>query len=106
MIDDIFAINLYHFPFIPAFVYNEVIDKRRKKSEKKQIQRIVLIRFLGGKTSYYVLGIVILLALIIYFFPSDLVYIQACRDHYRYYLAPIIVCTDLVLSFWNQSSNV
>ena len=33
------------------------------------------------------------------FFPSDLVYIQACRNHYRYYLAPIIVCTDLVLSF-------
>ena len=51
MIDDIFAINLYHFPFIPAFVYNEVID------------------------------------------------IQACWDYYRYYLAPIIVCTDLVLSF-------
>lgn len=58
-----------------------------------------LIRFLGGKTSYYVLGMVILLALIIYFFPSDFIYIQACWDYYRYYLAPIIVCADLILSF-------
>ena len=67
MIDDIFAINLYHFPFIPAFVYNEVIDKGGK-SEKETDTTNRLIRFLGGKTSYYVLGIVILLALIIYFF--------------------------------------
>ena len=68
MIDDIFAINLYHFPFIPAFVYNEVIDKGGKRVKKEKDTTNRLIRFLGGKTSYYVLGIVILLALIIYFF--------------------------------------
>ena len=68
MIDDIFAINLYHFPFIPAFVYNEVIDKGGKRVKKETDTTNRLIRFLGGKTSYYVLGIVILLALIIYFF--------------------------------------
>lgn len=33
------------------------------------------------------------------FFPSDFIYIQACWDYYRYYLAPIIVCADLILSF-------
>lgn len=68
MIDDIFAINLYHFPFIPAFVYNEFIDKGGKRVKKETDTTNRLIRFLGGKTSYYVLGIVILLALIIYFF--------------------------------------
>ncbi|EEV62974.1 conserved hypothetical protein [Enterococcus faecium Com15] len=30
MIHDIFSINLYHFPFIPSFVYNKVIDKGGK----------------------------------------------------------------------------
>lgn len=45
MIDDIFAINLYHFPFIPAFVYNEVIDKGGKKSEKETDTTNRLIRF-------------------------------------------------------------
>ena len=36
-------------------------------SEKETDTTNRLIRFLGGKTSYYVLGMVILLALIIYF---------------------------------------
>ncbi|MBL5012817.1 hypothetical protein CUZ96_2484 [Enterococcus lactis] len=30
MVPDIFSINLYHFPFIPSFVYNKVIDKGGK----------------------------------------------------------------------------
>lgn len=66
MIDDIFAINLYHFPFIPAFVYNEVIDKGGKRVKKETDTTNRLIRFLE-ENLLLCFRIVILLALIIYF---------------------------------------
>lgn len=97
MIDDIFAINLYHFPFIPAFVYNEVIDKGGKRVKRNRYNES-FDPLLGGKTSYYVLGIVILLALIIYFSIRSRLY-SSLSESLSLLSCPIIVCTDLVLSF-------
>ncbi len=68
-------------------------------SEKETDTTNRLIRFLGGKTSYYVLGMVILLALIIYFSIRFHFHIQACWDYYRYYLAPLLFALILYYLF-------
>nr|WP_192918959.1 AI-2E family transporter [Enterococcus durans] len=44
--------------------------ERRKKVENKSKENSRFIRFLGGKTSYYVLGLLIMLALVIYIFQK------------------------------------
>lgn len=67
MIHDIFSINSIIF-LLSLFLSIISYRQRRKNSEKRNRYNESFDPLLGGKTSYYVLGMVILLALIIYFF--------------------------------------
>ena len=57
-----------------------------------------LIHFLGGKTSYYVLGLIILSAVCCLFAKSDFFFIYTLFSHSYSYYPTLFIWADPILS--------